>query len=76
MMNYSLWLSWHGYYGTIFNVSETQYFWSENGKAQRNYLIESSYCEGAESIYVCGDKKWFTLTEFKNYLKDYVFVKR
>jgi hypothetical protein len=76
MTNYSQYPSWRDYYGIIIKFSDHQYSWSENNKAQRKYLLESPYCDGAEAIYVCADKKWFTLIEFKNYLKNYVFVKR
>ena len=76
MTNYTCYPKWRDYYGIIIEFSERQYSWSVNSPAQRKYLLESDYCVGANRIYVCNIKKWFTLAEFKNYLKNYKFEKR
>jgi hypothetical protein len=76
MTNYDKYPAWRDYYGIIIKFSDNRYSWSENNKAQRQYLLESTYCDNAEAIYVCGDKKWFTRVEFKEYLKNYVYVRR
>lgn len=76
MTNYDKYPSWRDYYGIIIEFNENRYSWSENIPAQRKYLLESSYCASTKRIYVCNIKTWFTLNEFKFYLKNYKFVKR
>ena len=76
MANYSTYPKLRDYYGIIIEFNETSYSWSENTPAKRKYLLESDYCEGARRIYVCNIKTWFTLEDFKEYLRNYKFVKR
>lgn len=76
MTTYSTYPKWRDYYGIIIEFNETCYSWSENTPAQRKYLLESDYCDGARRIYVCNIKTWFTLEDFKEYLRNYKFVKR
>lgn len=76
MTNYGRYPSWRDYYGIIIEFDQNTYSWTENNPAQRKYLLESSYCDGAKRIYVCNIKTWFTLGEFKEYLRDCKFVKR
>lgn len=76
MTNYSCYPKWRDYYGIIIEFDDYHYSWSENSPAQRRYLLESSYCDHAKRIYVCNIKTWFSLEEFKEYLRNYKFVKR
>lgn len=76
MTNYDRYPSWRDYYGIIIEFDEYHYSWSENSPTQRKYLLESSYCDRAKRIYVCNIKTWFSLEEFKEYLRNYKFVKR
>lgn len=76
MTNYSCYPKWRDYYGIIIEFNENEYSWSENNPAQRKYLLESSYCDNAKRICVCNIKKWFSLDEFKYYLRNYKFEKR
>lgn len=56
--------------------NETCYSWLENTPVQKKYLLESDCCGGARRIYVCNIKTWFTPEDFKEYLRNYNFVKR
>ena len=75
MTNYDQYPKWRDYYGIIIEFGEHRYSWSENTAAQRKYLLESDYCDGARHIYVCNIKKWFDLEGFKDYLRNYRFEK-
>ena len=55
MTNYSCYPKWRDYYGIIIEFDDYHYSWSENSKAQRRYLLESSYCDHAKRIYVCNN---------------------
>ena len=74
MTNYSCYPKWRDYYGIIIEFDDYHYSWSENSKAQRRYLLESSYCDHAKRIYVCNIKTWFSLEDFKEYLRNYKFL--
>jgi hypothetical protein len=75
MTNSSTYPSWRDYYGIIIEFDDTHYSWSINSPAQRKYLLNSDYCDGAKRVYVCNIKKWFGLSEFKEYLRTYKFEK-
>ena len=70
MTNYETYPKWRDASGIIIEFSENRYSWSENNSAQRKYLLESDYCDSARRIYVCCIKKWFSPTQFKDYLKN------
>lgn len=60
----------HRKYGIVIKFNENQYSWSENSAAQRKYLLESNYLEGAIEIYVWENNKTYKdINDFKNYLK-------
>ena len=69
MTNYNNFPSWRKY-GIVMKFNDYQYSWCDNSKANRKYLIESTYCDGGVEFYVWeNDTTYNSLDEFKKYLK-------
>lgn len=68
MTNYNSFPKWRAFKGITIKYSESQYSWSEDTKSQRNYLLTSTYLNGAESVYIGWTNKWFTVSEFKDFI--------
>ena len=68
MTNYSTFPSWRAYMGLTIKFSNTSYSWSDDTRAQRRYLLTSNYLSGAEGVYIGWCKKWFTVSEFRDFI--------
>ena len=53
------------------SFSNNQYSWCEDNKDNREYLLNSTYCDNAKVIYVYKTNKAYTVKEFKQYLATY-----
>ena len=68
MTNYSSFPK-HRRYGIVIKFNDSSYSWCENKPAQRKYLAESKYCEGAVEFYVWKNNAIYKdFTSFKAYL--------
>ena len=69
MTNYNKFPSWRAYYGITIKFNDHQYSWSDDTRNQRKYLQTSNYLEGAEAIYLGWTKRWFTVEEYIEFVK-------